>query len=249
MVFVPAALASACAPVLSAGTAAAQEPAQPMVTEQTVTTTAVGRVERAPDRAVLRVAVETFAETAEEAADQNAERTEAVLAALERLGIPEDHIRTTSYQVNPEYDYSPGEPRRPGEQRLVGYRVVNMVQVTIDDIDRVGEIIDAAISAGANRIGGLSFQLRDPAAARQDAIREAVALARADAQAVADALGRRLGPALSVSTTGGAVPPPVPMMRLESRALDAAAAAAPIQPGELEVVAGVTAVFRLDPPR
>lgn len=229
---------------LGGGTAAAWAQA-PAAREQTVTVSAVGRVAREPDRAVLLLAVESFATTAREAAAANARKMDALLAALRRLGLGEDDVRTVSYQLNPEYEFSPAEPRRQPEQRLVGYRAVNTVSVTIDEVDRVGAVIDAAVDAGADRVTGLSFQLRDPEAARREALREAVAKANAEAEALAAALGRRLGPALTV-TTGGRFPPPIPVaydMRVRAAEM---AVPTPIEPGTLDVEAAVTVVYRLE---
>lgn len=224
--------------------AGAQEPVQ----ENTVTVSATGFSRQAPDQAVLLLAVESFAATAQEATRANASKMDALLAALRRLGIGGDKVRTTSYDLHPEYDFRrEPEPRQPGEDRLIGYRAVNMVQVTIDDVDRVGAIIDAAVAAGANRVAGLSFQIRDPETARRAAVKEAVAKARAEAETVAQALGRRLGPALAVSTTGF-LPPPRPLQVFEAAAR-MPSVPTPIEPGALEVAATVTATFRLDPAR
>ena len=226
--------------------ASSQVVERPVTAERTVTVAAVGRVTREPDRAILHLAVETFASTAAEAAEDNAERMDRLIAALRRFGLGEDKVKTVSYQLVPEYEYPPVEPRRPREQRLVGYRAVNMVQVTIDEIERVGEIIDAAIAAGANRVNGIAFTLRDPDAARQDALRDAVARAHAEAEAIAEALGDRLGPVIALSTTGGL---PQPIARMDMARFESAAAAAvtPIEPGTVDVEVRVTAIYRLEP--
>ncbi|HEX7117608.1 MAG TPA: SIMPL domain-containing protein [Longimicrobiales bacterium] len=239
---------AAAAPILAApaDARAQQGPPAPVpvpVSEQTVTVAAAGRVTREPDRAELSLAVETFAATAQEAAAANADKMQALLDALRRLGLDDDDIETMSYQLHPEYDFTPGEPRRPGEQRLVGYRARNMVRVTIDEIARVGEVIDAAIAAGADRVHGVAFRLSDPEEARQDAIRDAIAKARLEAETIAGAIGRTLGPVLAVTTTG-VFQPPIVMARMESAAV---AAPTPIEPGELDITASVTMVFRLDP--
>lgn len=216
----------------------AQEPTRP----HTVTVSATGMIERAPDRAVLLVAVESFAATAQEASRENARKMEALLAALRRAGLTGDRVRTVAYSLEPEYDFSTdGGPRRPGENRLIGYRARNMVQVTIDDVERVGPIIDAAIAAGADRVAGLSFQLRDPEAARQDAIRQAIGKARAEAEAIAAAIGRPLGPALSVVTNGYGPPRPMYAARADMMTTT------PIEPGTLEISASVTVVYGLGP--
>ncbi|HEX7051594.1 MAG TPA: SIMPL domain-containing protein [Longimicrobiales bacterium] len=235
-----------CVLLLLAPTAAwAQQPAAP--TEPTVVVSATGVVRRPPDRAALMLAVESFAATAAEATRQNAEAMATLLAALERLRIADEDVQTTSYRLQPEYDYQrdPG-PRDRGEDRLVGFRATNMVQVTIHDVERVGQVIDAAVGAGANRVTGLSFQISDPEAARLEALRLAVEKARTEAAAVAQAMGRTLGPAISVRTDGVVPPPPIPMMR--ASADFSVAAPTPIEPGELEVRASVTAVYRLGGP-
>ncbi|HEX6938906.1 MAG TPA: SIMPL domain-containing protein [Longimicrobiales bacterium] len=238
---------AAAAPILAAPAAArAQDGPTPRVPEtaQTVTVAAVGRVTREPDQAELSLAVESFAATAREAAAANAGKMDALLAALRRLGLDEEDVETVSYSLHPEYDYSPGEPRRQGEQRLVGYRAINMVRVTIDEIERVGEVIDAAVAAGADRVQGISFQLADPDEARRDALRDAVARARIEAQTLADAVGATLGPVLAVTTTD-VFHRPVFAARMDAATM--AAAPTPIVPGTLDVTANVTVAFRLGP--
>lgn len=227
-----------------ADAAAQQRPPVP-APEQTVTVSATGTVTRAPDRAVVMLAVESSAATAHEAAESNAERMQRLQAALRRLRLGDDAIETTSYQLHPEYDYRQDGPRRTPEQRIIGYRAINMVRVTIDEIDRVGAVIDAAVQAGANRVHGINFMLRDPEEARHDALRAAVANARGEAEALAAALGRQLGPALSVTTAGSYVP--TMYSARADMAAPAMAVPTPIEPGTLDIVANVTVVFRLDP--
>lgn len=222
--------------------------AQMQPNEHTVTVAATANVSREPDRAVVILAVENFAVTAREAALENAKRTDAVIAALRRLGLREEHLKTAGYRLDPEYDYQrPSEPRAQGEDRLVGYRARNSVSVTLDDVRRVGEVIDAAIAAGANRVNSLSFDLRDPETARQEALRRAVEKATAEARTVASALGRRLGPALAVSTGGAPIVQPK-LAYARDVAMEAMAVPpTPVLPGEVDVTAYVTIVFRLEP--
>lgn len=223
--------------------------AQTQPDEHTVTVSATATVSGEPDRAVVVLAVENFAATAREAAAENARRTDAVIAALRRLRIPKENLQTAGYRLDPEYDYQrPPEPRAQGEDRLIGYRARNSVSVKLDDVRRVGEIIDAAIAAGANRVNALSFQLRDMEAARQEALRQAVEKATTEARTVAAALGRRLGPALAVSTGGAPViQPRVAYARDLAVSAAAVAPPTPVLPGEVDVSAQVTIVFRLEP--
>ncbi len=230
-------------------TARAQQPAgAPPEPERTINVSASGRVERTPDQAVVSLAVENMAPTAQRAAQQNAQLMDQVVRALRQAGIPGDHIRTQYFNLNPEYQYTQPGPGRPGEQKLVGYRASNMVEATVDSIPRVGIVIDAAIAAGANRAQGISFQLRDPESARRDALRLAVANARRDAEALAEASGQQLGALLHLSSGVQATVPPVPMMAA-ARALPAPDVTTPVEPGQMEVTATVTAVYRIGGPR
>jgi uncharacterized protein len=220
---------------------AAAVPAQDPV-ERTITVGGAGTVELEPDRAIVAIAVETQGRTAQEAAAANAQRMDAVIAAIRRAGIPQAQIRTTGYMLHPDYRHE-----REREPVIVGYRATNRVLVTIDDIARVGNVIDQSIGAGANRVEGVNFGLRDPEAARQEALRLAVQNARAAAQTLATAAGAALGDALQISAGAAhAPPPPLPMMR-GMVALEAAAVETPVTPGQVSFTATVTIVYRMLP--
>lgn len=210
-----------------------------------IVVSAMGTASRAPEQAVVSLAVETAARTARQAADENAQRMNQLIAALRRLDIPEDQIRTTAYNMYPEYRQWDGrDPAQADRQpEIIGYRVMNMVSVTVDGASRAGAVIDAALGAGANRVDGLNFQLRNPDAVRAEALREAVAKARAEAALLAEAAGLTLGAPMEISTSYGYVPPPMPMMmdRAEARA------PTPVAPGTVEVQASVNIVYAARP--
>ena len=190
----------------------------------------------------MTLAVETSAATADAAAEENASRMQRLVSALRRLGLGEDQIKTTSYQLIPEYDHSPEAPRRPPEERIIGYRAINMVRVTVDEIGRVGEVIDAAIAAGANRVHGVHFTLRDPTEVRREALREAVTKRRRSRNYSHGAAEVRPGPC---RTTAGGFDRRCmrsrPTWRWPGRRSHAH------EPGTLDVTANVTVAFRLDP--
>lgn len=225
--------------------AAQQSPPQ----ERTVVVNATAFVEREPERAVVLLAVESTGASARVAAQLNATKMEALVAALRRLGLSGRNVRTTSYELQPEYaQRTRDEEVRgvSGPPRIVGYRAANMVQVTVDTVARVGGVIDASIQAGANRVAGLNFELRDPAAARVEALRLAVAKARTEAAAIAEAAGQRLGPPLNISTSGYAQPQPMYRQRAEMDMAASAPAPTPIEAGTLSVGASVTITYRLE---
>ncbi len=218
------------------GPVTAQDPA-PADAPRTLQVSATATVRRAPDQATIQLAVETHAATADEASEANAATMDRVLAAVRDQGVDPSMIRTRRLELQPRY-----ERRREEEPAIIGYRAVNQVSVELDDVARVGAVVDAAVRAGANRVTGIDFGLSDPQAAYDEALREAIAKARAEAEVAASALDETLGPPLQVST--GGFSPPMPMFRAEAVAMDQAGAP-PVQPGEVEVRATVNITWRL----
>ncbi|MEO0883165.1 MAG: SIMPL domain-containing protein, partial [Pseudomonadota bacterium] len=136
LIVVPA----ACAQVPGEGSAPSQrnlqfETAHPnsIQPETTLSLSARGVVDRAPDLAYITVGVETEAKTAAEALSENAERMNGVFAALEDAGIADSDIQTSNFSVSPNYDYS-----RDGPARLIGYRASNQVRAKVTDLDSLG---------------------------------------------------------------------------------------------------------------
>ncbi len=217
--------------------------AQTVAPEQprTLTISATATVERAPDQAVVMLAVESEGATAKAAAASNATKMDRVVAALKALGIPATSIRTVSYQLQPQYAQ---ENNR--EPRIASYRAINEVQVVLDMIDRVGPTIDAALGAGANRVANLSFGLKDQASARLEALQKAIEKAKREAEVVARAAGQTLGVPQSIHVDGysPAPPRPMPMYRVEAAMMDKSAPT-PVEGGTLEVGASVNIVYRI----
>ena len=158
-------------------------------TQKTISLTGAGTASATADEATIRMGVEVTMDSAAEAISDNAESMAEVIDALLLQGISEDDIQTTSYSVYPQYDWT--EDGRV----LLGYTVTNMVQVTIKDLDIVGDVIDAAGSAGANRMDGISFGLSD--AKMQELKNTAYILALGDATDKADLIAETLGLTIS----------------------------------------------------
>jgi hypothetical protein len=224
----------ATALILLPAALAAQEPTQQ---PNTITVNATAMVERQPDRARLRIAVVSEGATASAASQANANLMTQVITALRDNGIAGDAVRTTSLQIHPQYARSQGDA-----PRIIGYSATNMVEATIDSIARIGAITDAVISAGANRIAGVSFELTNPDAARAEALTRAMGKARLEAEAIAAAAQRTLGPVLTV-----AVEPDhgMPMFRGfdTARAEMAQAVETPVEAGTIQVSASVRVVY------
>ena len=229
-------LATACTVLPAPLTGQATDEAPP----RTIQVNGNASVQRTPDQAVVQLAVETVAATAEQASEENARTMQQVLEAIRGAGVPGEDIQSSRVALQPRYDRRPDQPA----PEIVGYQAVNEVVVTLDDVTAVGEVVDAAVGAGANRVRGINFQLQDPESAYREALRLAVENARREAETLADALGETLGPALQVSSGGYSVPMrrvPAPAPQMEA----ARAMAPPIEPGELDVNAVVSITYRL----
>ena len=196
-----------------------------------------GSVSLASDRAVVSFAVETEAPTAGQAAEDNALLMTEVLGALRATGLDGLEIDTHGYQLQPVYR----SQVQGGEVPKIGaYRAVNQVRAQTAAVTDVGALMDAAIGAGANRVTGLNFSASDPEPARLEALQMAVRNARAQAEAMAAAMGIPLGPVLEMRGGADRSPPMQPyLMRAE------AAANTPIEAGEQQVSASVTIRFAL----
>ena len=214
-------------------TSAAQTPS-PASEGPVILTTGEGVVKLAPDRVWVSVAAESRARGPKEAQRATADAMKAVLDKLKALGLPADAIRTSGYDLQPEFDYA------NGRQTLRDYVARNAVEVRLDEIARAGEVLDAAVGSGATSVSGVRFDLKDRAAAEREALRKAVADAHGRAEAAASGAGLRVDRVLRIEEqrTPSIEPRPVMMMR-QSAAMQADTAPA-IVPGELEVRATVT---------
>ena len=150
-----------------------------------VRVSATGEVRVKPDEGWVDLGVETQGASAQAAAEANASTMQRVIDALVRAGVPRDQVETQGFNVFPEYDGRPDG----GEPRLRGYRVSNVVTAHVADVSRVGSVIDAGLGAGANRVNGVRFGVREAARYREQALQEAVRRGRAEAQVLAGALG------------------------------------------------------------
>jgi uncharacterized protein YggE len=198
-----------------------------------------------PDVAYASFAVETRADAAGDAASRNATAMDAVVRALRGAGIEGLRVETYGYNLQPQYAY----PTQQSDNRtrvIDGYTAMNNVRVKVPDVNAVGRVIDAAIGAGANRVSSLSFEASNTEAARQEALTQAVRAARVQAATIADALGRRLGPALEVhGGTSDNLPRPNMGGAVMMRAAEAVPT--PIEASDQTVTASVTIRFALGP--
>jgi uncharacterized protein YggE len=210
-----------------------------------LTLSADGRSTRTPDLAVFSAGVTTQAKTAAAALSENADRMNAVIAALKASGIAERDIQTSNLSVNPVY----GQPRADangnvtGDPVIIGYQANNQVEVKQRKIGNYGKTIDTLVSAGANQVSGPSFQLDNPDVASDEARLEAMKKARARAELYAKAAGLTVKRILTISESGGYAPQPIVMYARAEKMMGGAPS--PVAAGEVQVAANVTVTFEL----
>jgi uncharacterized protein YggE len=213
--------------------AVSQVNAQPITSPlSSIRVTGDATVTAKPERAQIDVGVLTQEKQSQNAATQNARQLESILTALHKLLGADADIKTVNYTLSPDYQYRP----IGGKASVSSYTAMNVVRVTIDDLEKVGSVIDAATQAGANHVESVRFTVRDPQVLHSQAMREAALKARANADALASALNLKILRTLTVEETGDS--PTSPDMSLMD-AREAGPAPTPIQSGSFVVTANV----------
>ena len=201
-------------------------------------------VAASPDQALVQLGAAARSERATDAQQQVNRIVAAILKAVKSAGIPAQDISTAELTLVPVYEQI---SRKPAEQgglpRIAGYSATNVVRVAVNEINKIGDVIDAGINAGANRLEGLSFALRDDTLLRQKALQQAALNARQKAEAIASALNLRIVRILEITEEG--VHTLQPQFRMQ-RMLSAAAEATPVEPGQIQVNASVTIGYQIE---
>lgn len=192
-----------------------------------------------PDIATASAGIESRGNTPEDALAANTKAMTAIMAAIKRHGIAERDIETSQFSVNPVYAQQPG-PR--GTMTIEGYQVTNQVTVRVRDMDKLGGLLSSLVSAGANRLNGVSFDIAESAKLQDEARKAAMADAKKRADLFAAAAGVTVKRVLSISE-GGNFAPPQPMAM---RAMKAGADSVPVAGGEQSVSANVSVVYEIE---
>lgn len=229
-----AGLMHACSPAPAAGGLAGAQTSQ-----GTIQVVGVGEAEGAPDVASIQMGLSLMDSNLEVLIQGANTSIEKITAALVAAGVQASDIRTTNYGIWPEeiYDRLTGEST--GERR---YHADLTLAVTIRNIDRMGEFIQAGLDAGVNNIYGVSFGLEARSGLEASARAEAIVDARARAEQLASGLGKQVGRALSISE--GIAAAPVIQGAAYAEGLGGGAGA-PISPGQSSVSVEVIIVYEL----
>jgi uncharacterized protein YggE len=180
---------------------------------RTITVVGTGSVSGVPDIAQLNVGAESKADIVSEAKTEVDRQMTAIMMALRGMGIGDGDIQTSHYSIHYErqpvhvvYEGLPG-----GVQ--TGYRVSSMLRVTVHDIEKAGDVLDAAVEAGANQVHGVTFTVSDVRTLQWQAREKAIADAEARATELAGLAGVQLGMVQSMSEVVGSWPMPATVVR------------------------------------
>ncbi|MEE8471409.1 MAG: SIMPL domain-containing protein [Dehalococcoidia bacterium] len=201
--------------------------------------TGTGRVAAVPDVVILRLGVEAQQTTVTEAQSNAAAAMAGIMAALSANGVAERDVQTQRFSITAVTKWV--EDSR--EQITIGYKVTNIVNAKIRDMDKAGSTIDAVAEAGGDltRIEAISFTVDDPTAYYNEAREEALLDAMAKAQQIAPIVGVTLGKPIYITESGGPVPPPYPRVAY-AEGLDVGTS---ISPGEMDISVTVQIVYAI----
>lgn len=212
-----------------------QSKGEPMVV------TGEGKATAIPDIAKVSAGIQDSGTSLTQVQNSVNKKSQALTDALKKSGIEEKDIRTTSYNISPQQDYQANPPR------ITGYQVSVNYQVTVRSIDKINDVLTTITGAGANLVGGVSFDLSDSAKlkAMDEARHDAVAQAKENAQSLANAAGVTLGKVINVSESTNGQPRPMPLTATVGTVAEKSIEQPNIQPGETEIDLTVTLSYEV----
>lgn len=237
-------LCAGMSPALSSA-AFAQAPVPPHERQSVLNVSGSGYVSVAPTLARVTAGVVANAETARDALTQNNQAMKKVLEGLKGSGIEAKDIVTTNFSVAPQYTYEDEQGKRLRKPQLLGYEVRNSVYITVRNMEKLGTILDATVSNGANSIDDISFDVENASTLQDEARKQAFADAKRKAELFAGASDMKLGKirTLSENSSGGVIRPRMMMDAMKA----SAQSSVPVEQGELNLSTQVDVQWELVP--
>lgn len=208
------------------------------VPQKTISVSSEGTVKVKPDMAYINVGIQTENKSSKVAQQENTTKMNKVMQVLKELKIADLDIKTSQYTIYPIETYS----EKDKTSNITGYRVINTLEVTIRDISKVGSIIDAVTSNGANTVSNIRFTVADPDKYYLQALQNATVKGKAKADTLAKQFGIKIGLPSQINETSGGYNPPVIYSAMDSVKSEAAQVTN-ISSGELEIRASVGLVY------
>ncbi len=216
-------------------------PGPPPAPPRTIAVSGDAHEEVTPDQAILSVGLTSRDKNLHLAKQHNDAMVEKLVDTIQHFDIPKEKIATSNVTIAPQYNYD----NKDGTQHFSDYMVSRSLRITLDNIDISEKVLSAVVDAKVDQVNGLEYRLSKPET-HEDALRvKAFADAKAKAEALAQAAGAKLGPAIMISTEGANVMPrpphPMPMMAAAMRSAEP-----PSLPSMVELNETVMVTFALE---
>lgn len=232
VVILLAILLSAC------GTASLPVVSSSQTAPRTLTISGAGKVTLKPDIAYIYVGVHTEKPTAAEAVAENNANTQKLIEALKAAGVDAKDLQTNNFSIWQNNQFGPD-----GKPSGTNYAVDNTVYLTVRKLEKLGDLLDAAVKAGANNINSIQFDVADKTQAMSAARAEAVKNARVQAEELATAAGVTLGDVQSIQYFDASPSPIFQGKGMGGGGAVSADVAVPINPGEMAITVTVTMAY------
>lgn len=208
---------------------------------RTITVNGTGSADITPDRATLRASIVALDATVEAAQKTAVSVTNRVLKVTDSLGIKREKVDTTGASIRADYRWNPKEE----EQQLRGYIAEREIIIQIDDLEKLGAVVEGAVSAGVNQVSPPQLESSKRKEAYRQALRAAAEDAKANASVLAVSLGAQLGKVISINADPNTPRPPMPYAANRSVMAADSGGAESYNAADLSFDASVTAVFEL----
>lgn len=212
--------------------------------EKVISVTGTATTSVDPDLLVIQFGVETQEMTAKEALESNSQLMTNVVDSIMSIGVTEDELSTSRLNISPVYEYDT-EPQGKRSQKLVGYRVSNILMVETENMDLAANIIDSAVAAGVNRVDSVSFTLSPPTQMqiKDDLLEDAILNAKSKAEKALAPLDHKIIGVKSVSLSEFRIPYPVPVYDFAMAEGAAVKSSTPVFTSEQDVTTSASVVF------
>lgn len=207
--------------------------------ERGITVIGEGEVEAIPDVARFTVTVKSSGDEVSDVQNNSSENINEVISFLKGEGIEDADIKTTLFDISPQYRFEDG--RRIPE----GYEAIQTIQVTVDKLDRVGDLIASVSNLKVDDVGSLFFEIGNADELADQARELAIEDARNRAERLVEVAGGRIGGVISIKETGSATPLPFAQLETASRDVEDAVVSPNIEPGEQQIVQNIEVTFEI----
>lgn len=224
---------------------------EPPEQKNTITVSDSAEIYAKPDLAITTFSVVTEAKTVEKAMSENTKKMNAVVDSMKKLGIKETDLKTTNFSISPRYEWEKSAACTAyycpeGKRVLVGYEINQSLEVKIRNMEKIGDVVQAATDGGANEVGNLEFTIEKEDDLKKQAREEAITKAKTKAKELAGQLGVDLARITNFSESGE-----VPQWRYyEKMAVEGmgggAEAAPSIQTGQNKISVTVSITYEIN---